>query len=103
MVVAAQQGQPRPFGFLNPVLYRMAGTGALRDVLPRSSRTNPLDRGIYCLARDCFQTSLNVADDENPHMLNYFGQVTRPGYDTMTGLGTPAGQRFVTVLRRLES
>jgi subtilase family serine protease len=102
LVTAAQQGQARPFGFLNPVLYRMAGTGALRDVLPQNGHTNPLFRGIYCLARDCFQTSLNVADDENPAMLNYFGQVTLPGYDTITGLGTPAGQRFVTVLRRLE-
>ena len=103
MVVAAQQGQAAPFGFLNPVLYRMAGTGALRDVLPQDSRTNPLYRGIFCPARECFQTSLNVADDENPRMLNYFGQVTRPGYDTMTGLGTPAGQRFITALRSLES
>jgi subtilase family serine protease len=102
MVVAAQQGQAAPFGFLNPVLYRMAGTGALRDVLPQSGRTNPLFRGIFCAARDCFQRSLNVADDENPRMLDYFGQVTLPGYDSMTGLGTPAGQRFSTVLRLLE-
>jgi subtilase family serine protease len=102
LVTAAQQGQAKPFGFLNPVLYRMAGTGALRDVLPQGGRTSPLYRAVYCLARDCFQTSLNVADDQNPKMLNYFGQVTLPGYDNITGLGTPAGQRFITVLRRLE-
>jgi len=99
---AAQQGQRTPFGFLNPVLYRMPGTGALRDVLPVTGRTPSLFRGLLCDARTCFQKSLNVADDENPRMLNYFGQATRPGYDTMTGLGTPAGQRFVTVLRQLE-
>jgi len=80
----------------------MPGTGALRDVLPVTGRTPSLFRGLLCDARTCFQKSLNVADDENPRMLNYFGQVTRPGYDTMTGLGTPAGQRFVTVLRQLE-
>jgi len=79
-----------------------AGTGALRDVLPVTGRTPSLFRGLLCDARTCFQKSLNVADDENPRMLNYFGQATRPGYDTMTGLGTPAGQRFVTVLRQLE-
>ena len=80
----------------------MPGTGALRDVLPVTGRTPSLFRGLLCDARTCFQKSLNVADDENPRMLNYFGQATRPGYDTMTGLGTPAGQRFVTVLRQLE-
>jgi len=98
---AAQQGQRTPFGFLNPVLYAMAGTGALRDVRPQDGRTNPLYRAIFCPAEDCFQTSLNVADDQNPAMLNYFGQVTLPGYDNITGLGTPAGQRFVIVLRQL--
>jgi len=101
MVTAAQQGQRAPFGFLNPVLYAMAGTGALRDVRPQDGRTNPLYRAIFCPAEDCFQTSLNVADDQNPAMLNYFGQVTLPGYDNITGLGTPAGQRFVIVLRQL--
>ena len=34
-------------------------------------------------------------------MLGYTGQVTRTGYDTMTGIGTPAGQNFVSALRKL--
>ena len=71
-------------------------------MLPQNGRTSWLFRGIFCAARDCFQKSLNVADDEHPRMLNYFGQVTLPGYDNMTGLGTPAGLRFITVLRQLE-
>jgi hypothetical protein len=28
--------------------------------------------------------------------------VTLPGYDNITGLGTPAGHRFATVLHQLE-
>jgi hypothetical protein len=34
-------------------------------------------------------------------MPGYAGQVTLPGYDNMTGVGTPAGQSFVTGLRKL--
>ena len=40
-------------------------------------------------------------DDESFSMLFYTGQVTRTGYDTMTGIGTPAGQNFVYALRKL--
>jgi hypothetical protein len=35
-------------------------------------------------------------------MSGYTGQVTLKGYDNMTGLGTPNGQKFVTALRKLE-
>jgi subtilase family serine protease len=65
MVTAAQQGQPVPFGFLNPVLYKLYGTNAY------------------------FQ---------NP---GYNRQVTLPGYDNMTGVGTPNGQAFIRHLRQL--
>jgi hypothetical protein len=34
-------------------------------------------------------------------MRGYTGQVTRPGYDNMTGLGVPNGQIFIEDLRRL--
>jgi hypothetical protein len=30
------------------------------------------------------------------------GQVTRKGYDNMTGIGTPRGQVFINALRKLE-
>lgn len=35
-------------------------------------------------------------------MNGYTGQVTLKGYDNMTGLGTPNGQRFISALRTLE-
>jgi len=34
-------------------------------------------------------------------MPGYTGQVTGPGYDTMTGLGTPNGQQLINALRAL--
>jgi hypothetical protein len=34
-------------------------------------------------------------------MLFYTGQVTLPGYDNMTGLGTPDGPNFILHLREL--
>jgi subtilase family serine protease len=101
MVMAAQQGQPAAFGFLNPVLYRLPGTGALRDVLPLTARTNSLFRGVSCDARACGQQLLTTFDEQSPRMLGYFGQVALKGYDNMSGVGTPAGQRFISVLRRL--
>jgi hypothetical protein len=41
-------------------------------------------------------------DDQSFNMLGYTGQVTLRGYDNMTGVGTPAGQKFITALRHLE-
>ena len=46
--------------------------------------------------------SLVTFDDQNPSMNGYTGQVTLKGYDNMTGLGTPNGQRFISALRTLE-
>ena len=34
-------------------------------------------------------------------MKGYTGQVTLPGYDNMTGLGTPDLPNFIKALRRL--
>ena len=39
MVTAAQQGQAAAFGFADPALYRLAGTGALHDALPVTGAT----------------------------------------------------------------
>ena len=44
--------------------------------------------------------SLITFDDQNPNMAGYTGQVTLKGYDNMTGIGVPAGQAFISALRR---
>jgi subtilase family serine protease len=47
LVTAAQQGQAVPFGFLNPVLYKLHATDAYYGTLPLTSHSPALDsRGL---------------------------------------------------------
>jgi subtilase family serine protease len=110
MVIAAQQGQSAAFGFLNPAIYTLAGTNAFFSTLPLTSSSPALYRGLVCdvaeFAHICGRpTSMTLAtfDDQNPQMRGYSGQVTLPGYDNMTGLGTPDGPNFIADLRKVES
>jgi subtilase family serine protease len=97
MVTAAQQGQAVPFGFLNPVLYKLYGTNAYHDTLPLTSHSPALQRAVDCPA-GCGLNSLVTVDYQNP---GYNRQVTLPGYDNMTGVGTPNGPAFIQHLRQL--
>lgn len=109
LVADAQQGQAVPFGFLNPALYRLAGTSAIRDILPVTSKTPTQYRGTYCnpAYATCESEPAVVEFDAqgpsigNPGLDNYTGQVTLKGYDTMTGIGTPNGTAFDAALRKL--
>lgn len=101
MVTAAQQGQAVPFGFLNPVLYKLHGTDAYHDTLPLTGYSPALHRAVYCPAAVCQRNVLVTFDDQNPNMTGYTGQVTLPGYDNMTGVGTPNGPAFIQHLRQL--
>jgi subtilase family serine protease len=98
LVAAAQQGQAVPFGFLNPVLYRLYGTDAYHRTLPLTSHSPALQRAVYCPAAMCHANVLATFDYQNP---SYNLQVTLPGYDNMTGLGTPNGPAFIRYLRQL--
>jgi subtilase family serine protease len=98
MVADAQQGQPEPFGFTNPVFYSLYGTSAFRDVLPLTSASPAMYRAEYCV-NFCPEGWLAIFDAQSKHMRGYTGQVTLPGYDTMTGIGTPNGQAFIRALR----
>jgi subtilase family serine protease len=98
MVAAAQQGQAVPFGFLNPVLYKLYGTDAFHDTLPITSHSPLAERVMYCPPVFCHVKVLITVDDQNP---NGTSQVTLPGYDNMTGLGTPNGPAFIRHLRQL--
>lgn len=103
MVAAAQQGLAAPFGFLNPVLYKLAGTSALRDITPLTGTSPSLLRGEWCPAADCGSSGLLIFDvHSTDKKAGFTGQVTRKGYDNTTGLGTPNGQYFIKGLRALE-
>ena len=102
IIADAQQGQSTAFGFTDPVFYRLSGTPAFYDILPSTSSTPGLYRGVVCNVSFCGAPSLITFDDQNPNMAGYTGQVTLKGYDNMTGIGTPHGQVFITALRGLE-
>jgi subtilase family serine protease len=98
MVADAEQGQATPFGFDNPVLYSLAGTSALNDVLPVTSATPAQYRGVYCADQACIGVGSSVWTFDGQSK-QYTDQVTARGYDTMTGLGSPNGQSFLKALR----
>ena len=100
LVADAEQYQ-RPFGFLNWGLYRLNGTRAVTDPLPLTSKTPSRYRGVACDVADCGVLSYFPFDVQSWSMAGYTGQVTRKGYDTMTGIGSPNGQNFIYTLRRI--
>lgn len=97
LVADAQQGQAAPFGFINPLLYRLAGTSALRDVLPVGASTPQQDSAAYTPAADGMSPSLDVFGAQAPGPGQ---QVIAKGYDTVTGVGTPNGAAFIAGLRK---
>ena len=70
---------PASFGFLNPALYRLAGTKAFHDARPLSAKTSPAYRGVACDADTCGLLLLTTFDDQSWSMAGYTGQVTAPG------------------------
>lgn len=78
------------------VLYRLSGTTALHDALPLTTSTPPANRDAYLPASGTDSPEVDVFDAQDP---TYTRQVTAPGYDTMTGLGTPNGAAFIAGLR----
>ncbi|WP_443072629.1 S53 family peptidase [Streptomyces sp. RPT161] len=94
LIADAQQGQKSAFGFVNPLIYRLAGTRAFHDILPVATSMPPQDRGAYIPAMT--STGVDVFDSQE-HA--YTQQVTAKGYDTMTGVGTPNGAAFLAGLR----
>ena len=104
MVVAAQQGQTKPFGFINPALYKLAGTSAFYDPRPVTTKDPLRWRAEVCPKTDqnCGgTTALWLINDQSPAVHRHSGQVTANGYDNTTGVGVPRGQAFITALRKV--
>jgi subtilase family serine protease len=102
MVIAAEQGQHKSFGLINPAIYKLSGTAALHEPLRVDSHSNPLYRGTTCDPDTCGIQVLTTFDDQSLGMIFYTGQVTVKGYNNMTGVGTPHGQIFINDMRTLE-
>jgi subtilase family serine protease len=89
----AKQATGHALGFVNPALYKLAGTRALRDIRPVNPHDPPIVAGVkYCNgdaeAEPCL-TTLGLD----------LGLTVTPGFDDVTGLGTPTNA-FVTAFRR---
>jgi subtilase family serine protease len=89
-----QQRAGHVIGFANPLIYAHAGTAAYHDVLPasglgavRADYVNGIDATggyRYTLRSLSFDSGLTIH--------------TRPGYDDVTGVGTPNGAAFLAAL-----
>jgi subtilase family serine protease len=94
VAVASQVAQGK-LGFLNPALYgSIYGTSAVRDVNHGRAVTD-------AVVRIDFNNGLN-ADDGTTTSARTFNQTgtiyTRPGYDDVTGVGSPHGAAFLQAL-----
>ncbi|GAA2012696.1 S53 family peptidase [Catenulispora yoronensis] len=97
LIADAEQGQASPYGFINPLLYRLAGTASLHDMLPLNTSAPQQNRAAYLPPADGSGPGLDVFGAQDPHQTQ---QVLAKGYDTMTGLGTPNGDAFISGLRQ---
>jgi subtilase family serine protease len=93
VMALADQQAGRPHGFANPVLYAQYATPALHDVVapdqPIAVVRNDFVNGVD--ASDGVLTKLRTFDQtQSLH--------TTPGYDDVTGIGSPNGQRFLAAI-----
>jgi subtilase family serine protease len=97
LVADAQQGRKSPYGFIDPLLYRLARTPAFHDALPVGASAPQQNRAAYDAPDDTFTSAgVDVFDAQKRPDTQ---QVTAKGYDTMTGVGTPNGTAFLAALR----
>jgi hypothetical protein len=89
----AEQIAGHPLGFLNPALYRLAGTPAFKDL-----KTAGVSTGVVRVdflngadATDGTVTSLRTLNDTGTIF-------ARPGYDDVTGVGSPNGVSYFVAI-----
>lgn len=93
MMALADDAAGFAHGFANPALYGLAGTSAFHDVVT--------PHHLQALVRTRFVNGLNAKDGVlwGLRTMNQTGTLhTRPGYDDVTGNGTPNGQQFLNAL-----
>lgn len=93
IMALADQRAGQAHGFANPALYGLAGTSAFRDVVDPAS--------TVAAVRNDFVNSVDASDGiiTSLRTMNQTGTIrTRPGYDDVTGVGTPNGTAFLNAL-----
>lgn len=90
VMALADQYQHVRHGFINPSLYALAGTNAITDVTHVTAADIRVDYVNGVNAADGTTTSIRTFDDQSTSIH------TKPGYDNVTGLGTPNGVNFLS-------
>jgi hypothetical protein len=93
LIALADQAAGFHHGFANPALYAGYGTSAFRDVRPSNGKLAVV-RNDYAISVDASRgvvTSLRSLDHDS-------SLGTAPGYDNVTGVGTPNGASFLAAL-----
>lgn len=95
VMALAEQRHGHRIGFANPALYRAAGSGAFHDIVPgpgpkRAVRVVAYNNGLDDSAGVRHITAT----------LDYAGLTIHPapGYDAVSGLGSPQGERFLSAI-----
>lgn len=94
MMALAQQAAGHDIGFANPVIYAHASSSAYHDVVTPAQpvRAARADFGNFVDDSNGFIYSLRTLYDD---VLTIH---TRPGYDDVTGVGTPNGAAFLAAM-----
>ena len=91
VVAVAEQNAGRALGFLNPRIYKLAGSSAFRDVNHGRAVTDAQVRVNFVNGFDASAGTVDVL-----RTINQTGTIfTRKGYDDVTGVGSPNGVSFL--------
>ncbi len=93
----AGQAAGRPLGFVNPALYRLAGSAAVRDITAVDPAGPPIQAGLNEYGEFDPGYLITVGEDGPPGTPGIL--TATPGYDDATGIGAPTGG-FVSGLAR---
>jgi subtilase family serine protease len=92
----ADQASGRPHGFVNPSIYRLAGSNALHDIVPPAKP--------QAVVRVNYNNSIDASAGTTPILRSLDDEAqsihTGPGWDTITGVGTPNGLAYLGALGR---
>jgi hypothetical protein len=108
VIARADETAGHPLGFLNPKLYSLSGKpGALNDILPagkqdmaRADFANSVDASLgflYTTRIVDYEGQEQFCTDDGVCTTRDAALTTAPGFDSMTGLGSP-GDSFVQTL-----
>jgi len=97
LLALADQRRGAPIGFANPTLYRAAGTAAFHDITKSELSVYPgaarVDYINQVDASDGYLYTARSFDQDDALTIH-----VRPGYDDVTGIGTPNGDAWLTAV-----